>query len=76
MTSKKDDHKNKDNLSLPDKNIAGGYFSFSKQNSWPDINFYLPPDKNSYLLTDQNFNLAENTKEAISARLEFLSGAR
>ena len=76
MPSKKDDHKNKDNLSLQDKNVAGGYFSLSKQNSWPDKIFYLAPDKNSYPLTDQNLNLAENTKEAISARLEFLSGAR
>ena len=73
MTSKKDYQKNKDNLSLPDENVAGGYFSYSKQNSWPDRNFYLAPDKNSYPLTDQNLNLAENT---ISARLEFLSGAR
>ena len=39
MTSKKDDHKNKDNLSLQDKNVAEGYFSFSEQNSWPDRNF-------------------------------------
>ena len=52
MPSKKDDHKNKDNLSLPDKNVAGGYFSFSEQNSWPDKKFYLAPDKNSYPLTD------------------------
>ena len=76
MTSKKDDHKNEDNLRLLDKNVAGGYFSFSEHNSWPDKIFYLAPDKNSYPLTDQNLNLAENTKEAISARLEFLSGAR
>ena len=47
MTSKKDDHKNKDNLNLQDKNVAGGYFSFSKQNSWPDKKFYLAPDKKS-----------------------------
>ena len=51
-TSKKDDHKNKDNLNLQDKNVAGGYFSFSEQNSWPDKKFYLAPDKNSYPLTD------------------------
>ena len=76
MTSKKDYHKNKDNLKLPDKNVAGGYFSFSDQNSLPDKKIYLAPDKNSYLLTDQNLNLTENTREAISARLEFLSGAR
>ena len=52
MTSKKDDHKNKDNLSMPDKNVAGGYFSFREQKCWPDRNFYLAPDKNSYPLTD------------------------
>ena len=52
MTSKKDDHKNKDNLRLPYKNVAGGYFSFSEQNSWPDKKSYLAPDKNSYPLTD------------------------
>ena len=76
MTSKKHDNKKKDNLSLPDKNVVGGYFSFREQNRWPDRNFHLAPDKNSYPLTDQNLSLAENTKEAISARLEFLSGAR
>ena len=52
MTSKKEDHKNKDNLSLPDKNVAGDYFSFSEQINWPDKNFYLAPDKNSYSLID------------------------
>ena len=76
MTSEKDGHKNEDNLRLLDKNVAGGYFSFSKQNRWPDKKFNLAPDKNSYPLTDQNSNLAENAREAISARLEFLSGAR
>ena len=76
MPSKKDDHKNKDNLSLPDKNVAGGYFSFSEQNSWPDKNFYLAPDKNSYPLPHKNSYLAESTREAVSVRLEFLSGTR
>ena len=61
---------------LARQKVAEGYFSFSNQNSLPDKNFYLAPDKNSYPLTDQNLNLAENTREAISARLEFLSGAR
>ena len=71
MTSKKDDHKNKDNLSLQDKYLAGGYFSYSEQYSWPDKNFYLAPDKNSYPLPDKNSNLAESSREAVGTRLEF-----